>query len=251
MKPIFFRYFLLFTISISSVNCGVALTPRLTAKIPSEAETEVFRLNLIYGELRMLCGINVGVMNFANRLIGTQIGIINSAENASGLQIGFANNAGSKYGALKIGIFNFNFFLDSGKPLLHPGSDMKIETQVAKNASVSIGAANILSGRLNFGIFNWGEGLHVGLVNMNEGSSVSLGIVNIGTNLEISPKEKRAISFGIFNSGTHKEEFQIGIINYCPNNTIPILILANYCSQSESEIPDSTPKNEIKTESSK
>nr|WP_156781815.1 hypothetical protein [Leptospira tipperaryensis] len=208
----------------------------------------MFRLNLIYGELRTLYGINVGVKNFANRLIGTQIGIINSAENASGLQIGFANNAGSEHGTLKIGIFNFNFFLDSGRSHPRPCSDVEIETQVAKNASVSIGAANILSGRFNFGIFNWGEGLNVGLVNMNEGSSVSLGIVNIGTNLEVSPKEKRAISFGIFNSGTHKEEFQIGIINYCPNNTIPILILANYCSQSESETPASTAATEIKTE---
>ncbi|WP_428841795.1 LA_2272/LA_2273 family lipoprotein [Leptospira santarosai] len=33
-------------------NCGVALTPRLTATIPPEAKTEAFRLNLLYGEVR-------------------------------------------------------------------------------------------------------------------------------------------------------------------------------------------------------
>ncbi|WP_428977221.1 LA_2272 family surface repeat-containing protein [Leptospira borgpetersenii] len=38
------------------------------------------------------------------------------------------------------------------------------------------------------------------------------------------------VNIGIVNiSETHQKQFQIGIINYCPNNTIPIMIVANYC----------------------
>ncbi|EMJ93653.1 hypothetical protein LEP1GSC194_1741 [Leptospira alstonii serovar Sichuan str. 79601] len=187
-----------------------------------------------------------------HHLIGAQIGIINGADDATGAQIGIVNNSNPTYGALKIGLFNFNFSLDRGMPRPGPyeGYDQEQENKSRdrKNFGLSIGAANVMSGRFNLGLFNWGEGLNVGLINLNEGSSVSLGIVNIGTNLEVSPKEKRAISFGIFNAGSHKEEFQIGIVNYCPNNTIPIMIIANYCSKPKPETPSSTPKTEQKTE---
>ncbi|EMO78062.1 hypothetical protein LEP1GSC127_3591 [Leptospira kirschneri str. 200801925] len=72
--------------------------------------------------------------------------------------------------------------------------------------------------------------------------------MNIGTSLEVSSKEKRAISLGFFNSGSDKEEFQIGIINYCPNNTIPIMLVANYCSSSS---PQQEQKTETQPESTK
>ncbi|WP_409254638.1 LA_2272 family surface repeat-containing protein [Leptospira borgpetersenii] len=54
---------------------------------------------------------------------------------------------------------------------------------------------------------------------------------------------------GIVNiSETHQKQFQIGIINYCPNNTFPIMIMANYCSKPKSETPFSTPKTGLETE---
>ncbi|WP_155717925.1 LA_2272/LA_2273 family lipoprotein [Leptospira noguchii] len=224
-------------------NCGFALTPKGTITIPRKTDIEVLRLNLLYGETYNVFGLNLGLFNFIrDNLIGVQIGIVNEAENASGLQIGLLNNSNPTYGALKVGFLNTNFFLDRGMP--HPfHEDEKVKNQAVKDLALSIGAVNMMSGRFNLGLFNWGEGLNVGLVNMNEGNSLNLGIVNIGTTLELSPKEKQAISFGIFNSGSHKEEFQIGIINYCPNNTIPIMIVANYCSS-----PSSKPQPEQKTE---
>ncbi|WP_050554156.1 LA_2272 family surface repeat-containing protein, partial [Leptospira borgpetersenii] len=46
--------------------------------------------------------------------------------------------------------------------------------------------------------------------NFQEGLSFSIGAINIGSSRSIG--------------------LQIGIINYCPNNTIPIMIMANYCT---------------------
>ncbi|EKO32080.1 hypothetical protein LEP1GSC163_0492 [Leptospira santarosai str. CBC379] len=57
---------------------------------------------------------------------------------------------------------------------------------------------------------------------------MNVGIVNTHANpYLLGPKDDElTISFGIFNSGTHTEEIQIGIVNYCPNNTIPVMIIA-------------------------
>ncbi|MBM9501549.1 hypothetical protein JWG44_14950 [Leptospira sp. 201903071] len=229
-------------------NCGIALTPRLTAKIPPKTGTEVFRLNLLSGEVSHLYGINLGGLNSVDHLIGTQIGIVNVAENSIGIQAGLLNNSNPTYGTLKIGLFNFNFFLDRGMPRPGPYEDYDQEQEQEqenknrdqKNFGLSIGVANVMSGKFNFGLFNWAEGLNVGFVNLNEGSSVNLGIVNIGSNAEVPPEKKRAISFGIFNLGSKKEEFQIGIVNYCPNKTIPIMIIANYCSKPVTAVEEKT-----------
>ncbi|EKP15464.1 LA_2272 family surface repeat-containing protein [Leptospira borgpetersenii] len=40
-----------------------------------------------------------------------------------------------------------------------------------------------------------------------------------------------SFSIGAINIGSSRSiGLQIGIINYCPNNTIPIMIMANYCT---------------------
>ncbi|WP_441006939.1 LA_2272/LA_2273 family lipoprotein [Leptospira santarosai] len=44
-------------------NCGVALTSETYVKVPPKTETEVFRLNLLYGEVDNLYGFNVGLYN--------------------------------------------------------------------------------------------------------------------------------------------------------------------------------------------
>ncbi|EKO14809.1 LA_2272/LA_2273 family lipoprotein [Leptospira kirschneri] len=247
MIPIYKHCFFVFFV----FNCGFALTPKANITIPLKTNTEVLRLNLLYGESHNnVYGLNLGLFNFIrNDLIGVQIGIVNETENAAGLQIGLLNNSDPTYGVLKVGFLNTNFFLDRGMPRPNPFyEDQEIKNQNVKGLAISIGAANVMSGRFNLGLFNWAEGLNIGLINMNEGSSFNLGIVNIGTSLEVSPKEKRAISLGIFNSGSDKEEFQIGIINYCPNNTIPIMLVANYCS---SPSPQPEQKTETQPESTK
>ncbi len=76
----FYRIVFLFCCIFAS-NCGIALTPRLTATIPPEAKTEAFRLNLLYGATPSLYGANLGLMNFVGHLIGAQIGIVNYCPN--------------------------------------------------------------------------------------------------------------------------------------------------------------------------
>ncbi|WP_407936688.1 LA_2272/LA_2273 family lipoprotein [Leptospira santarosai] len=212
-------------------NCGVALTSETYVKVPPKTETEVFRLNLLYGEAHSLYGANLGLMNLVNRLIGVQIGIVNVAENSSGVQVGLINNSRPMYAALKIGLFNFNFFLDrgmSGQPP-YEGYKEKNEDQTGKGGA-SIGILNFFSGKFNVGFFNVGEGFNLGLVNWTARDTLNVGIVNIHADkILINPKyDALTVSFGIFNSGKYTKELQIGIVNYCPNNTIPVMIIANY-----------------------
>ncbi|WP_016756411.1 LA_2272/LA_2273 family lipoprotein [Leptospira santarosai] len=246
----FYRIVFLFCCIFAS-NCGIALTPRLTATIPHEAKTEVFRLNLLYGATPSLYGANLGLMNFVGHLIGAQIGIVNVAENAIGVQMGLINNSRPMYAALKIGLFNFNFFLDrgmSGRPP-YEGYKEKNEDQTGKGGA-SIGILNFFSGKFNVGFFNVGEGFNLGLVNWTARDALNVGIVNIHADkILINPKyDALTVSFGIFNSGKYTKELQIGIVNYCPNNTIPVMILANYCSEPKSK---SSPSQELDANDSK
>ncbi|EKR17971.1 hypothetical protein LEP1GSC019_3160 [Leptospira interrogans serovar Pyrogenes str. 2006006960] len=48
------------------LNCRVALTSEKTIKIPPKTQTEVFRLNLIHGNVENLYGLNVGIFNSVN-----------------------------------------------------------------------------------------------------------------------------------------------------------------------------------------
>ncbi|WP_246838599.1 LA_2272/LA_2273 family lipoprotein [Leptospira stimsonii] len=189
-------------------NCGVALTPRLTAKIPKDTSTELVRINLISGEAGNIYGLNLGLANIVQHdLIGAQIGIINGATSASGIQVGLVNNATPAYGLLKIGVLNLNFFLDSGRSPVEKtlkSSDRRIKG----DTGLSIGIANVASGRMNIGLFNYGYGWNIGAINWNgEGSAVSLGVINLG----------------------EKENFQIGILNFCKEGPLPFMIVLNYC----------------------
>lgn len=200
-------------------GCGLALTTQKTIKLPPQTKTEIIRINLIYGETNRIYGLNLGLANLVqNELIGAQLGILNGAEEGTGIQIGAINNSKSSFLLLKIGILNLNFFLDSGRP--HPGDTSEsIKRRVKGDFALSIGAANLASGTVNLGLFNYGYGFNVGLVNWNgEDSAVSIGVVNIG----------------------EKENFQIGILNFCKEGLIPFMIVLNYCRPRSSQTENSS-----------
>ncbi|EMY12146.1 hypothetical protein LEP1GSC043_3134 [Leptospira weilii str. Ecochallenge] len=97
MKQTFKPSFLLLSFCWIFHGCGVALTPKLTAKLPPETETEVFRLDIFHGEVKNLYGLNIGIKNYTNRLIGAQIGIVNVAKNSIGVQVGIVNLSNKKH----------------------------------------------------------------------------------------------------------------------------------------------------------
>ncbi|WP_232422625.1 LA_2272/LA_2273 family lipoprotein [Leptospira santarosai] len=172
----------------------------MTAKIPPETETEVFRLNLLYGEVDNLYGFNVGLYNHIDEMIGAQIGILNTVHDPIGIQIGAINGVIAVHDiqtGLKIGFFNFGFILESNNPVDYLPKYRKI--------SASVGLVNMMNGKLKLGLFNMGNGINLGIVNLHSDDrwTVSIGAVNIGK------------------YGNH---LQIGIVNYCPNNTIPVMI---------------------------
>ncbi len=189
-------------------DCGLALTTEATLKLPPQTKTEILRVNLLYGETNRMYGINLGIVNsITERLIGAQLGIVNGAEEGTGIQIGAINNAKPSFVLLKIGIFNLNFFLDSGRPLPEDTQE-SIERRIKGDLALSIGVANLASGRVNVGLFNYGYGLNAGMVNWNAGySGISIGAVNIG----------------------EKENFQIGILNFCKEGLLPFMVVVNYC----------------------
>ncbi|EMO33310.1 hypothetical protein [Leptospira santarosai] len=63
-----------------------------------------------------------------------------------------------------------------------------------------------MSGKLKLGLFNMGNDINLGIVNLHSDIkwTISIGAVNIGD----------------------EGNLQIGIVNYCPNNTIPVMIIA-------------------------
>ncbi|EMF81474.1 hypothetical protein LEP1GSC188_4936 [Leptospira weilii serovar Topaz str. LT2116] len=217
MKEFVFYTLFPFIVPISLFDCGVALTPKLTAKLPPETETEVFRLNLPYGKVKNLYGLNAGIRNYANRLIGAQIGIVNVAENSIGVQAGIVNlshkktygwqfaiiNMAEKNGLFKIqtgianlligtqkdsaglqvGIFNLgtNMFPDIELNKRRGGFYLTIGVGNYETSGLMIGAINRSSKGMNVGVINRKtEGFNLGIVNFQEGSSFSIGAINIG-----------------------------------------------------------------------
>ncbi|TGL76223.1 LA_2272/LA_2273 family lipoprotein [Leptospira yasudae] len=214
MIRIFIHSVFLILFSLINLDCGIALTTRATLKLPPQTKTEILRVNVIYGETDRMYGLNLGLANFVQKdLIGIQLGIVNGAEEGTGIQIGAINNSKPSFALLKIGIFNLNFFLDSGRP--QPGDTPgSRDHRVKGDLSLSVGVANLASGKVNVGLFNYGYGFNTGLINWNgEGSAVSIGAVNIG----------------------ETENFQIGILNFCKEGPIPFMIVANYCRSAPTE----------------
>ncbi|EMO55576.1 LA_2272/LA_2273 family lipoprotein [Leptospira noguchii] len=228
-------------------NCGIALTPERMIKIPPKTQTEVFRLNLLHGKVENLYGLNVGIFNIVNNgMIGAQVGIVNlSGKKTYGWQIAIINMA-EKNGLFKIqtgianlligtqkdsaglqvGIFNLgtNMFPDIKLNERRGGFYLTIGVGNYETNGLMIGAINLSSKGMNIGAINKNtEGFNLGIVNLQEGPAFSIGAINIGSSRDVG--------------------FQIGIINYCPNNTIPIMLVANYCSS-----PSSKPQPEQKTE---
>ncbi|MGQ2872381.1 LA_2272/LA_2273 family lipoprotein [Leptospira santarosai] len=65
-------------------SCGVALTPKITAnKVirdypDSYTKIEIFRLNLLSGEVHTLYGLNLGLVNkVLDKMHGIELGLIN------------------------------------------------------------------------------------------------------------------------------------------------------------------------------
>ncbi|AXR69002.1 LA_2272/LA_2273 family lipoprotein [Leptospira mayottensis] len=213
MKKFALYVLFLFVVSILFFDCGVALTPKTTVKIPPKTNIEVFRLNIFHGEVENLYGLNLGIVNIIKgHMIGTQIGLLNSAESESrkknlSLQIGILNNSDNNYYGVKFGIFNVEIFR-LGDPM--PGSELEKERK-------KIGAV------LSIGLFNTMGGFNIGI--LNSGSVFNLGIVNFG---------ETGFNVGIVNFGEEKQ-FQIGVLNFCKNGPVPIMIVVNYCRTTPSE----------------
>ncbi|EMK09592.1 hypothetical protein LEP1GSC066_2639, partial [Leptospira sp. serovar Kenya str. Sh9] len=209
-------------------------------------------LNLLHGDTKNLYGLNVGIFNFVYyNMIGAQVGIVNSSSNKTSgwqfaiinmaeknglfkIQTGIANllsgtqkdSAGLQVGILNLGT---NLFPDIELNKRRGGFYLTIGVGNYETNGLTIGAINLSSKGMNVGIFNRDtEGFNLGITNFQEGLSFSIGAINIGSSKSIG--------------------LQIGIINYCPNNTFPIMIMANYCSKPKSETPFSTPKTGLKTE---
>ncbi|WP_196219395.1 LA_2272/LA_2273 family lipoprotein [Leptospira santarosai] len=193
-------------------DCGISVTERARLKIPSETETEVFRLNLFYGEVETLAELNVGIVNIVNEgMIGGQVGIVNVSKyhlykNTYGAQVAIVNisykdGAGIQTGIINVMIGNSNF-LQAG--IVNIG---------AGGFNLSIGAFNLSSRGVNIGILNDNSlGFNVGLINSGNGL-LSVGAINIGKD----------------------GSFQVGILNFCKKGPIPIMIIVNYCSEPESK----------------
>lgn len=197
------------------LNCGVALTPKATIKLPPETETEIFRFNLLYGEAKKVYGLNAGIINNTDKLIGTQVGIVNMSNNSIGIQIGIINGNHDVHAGLKIGLLNFGYTLESAI------AGFSLSEEYKSRFGISIGAANFESGKIKIGFLNIGVGFTIGLVNLLE----------IRRDELVWGKEKFAFGVGIVNVSSNYPGFQVGILNFCSEGPFPIMIVVNYCSK--------------------
>ncbi|MCL8312370.1 hypothetical protein M9Y90_17105 [Leptospira interrogans] len=202
-------------------HCAFALTPKTTLEIFPNTNSEFFRFNLIYGEVQNLYGLNIGTVNeIKGRMIGAQVGIFNkSTGQTTGLQLAVINVSGEKLLGIQVGLVNYiegaSVGLQAGIVNLGKDRSSGVELTIGlvnyKTGGIMIGAINLSSKGINVAVINKNtEGFNLGIINLQEGSAFSIGAVNIGSSRDVG--------------------FQIGIINYCPNNTIPIMLVANYCS---------------------
>ncbi|AOP34212.1 hypothetical protein A0128_10350 [Leptospira tipperaryensis] len=213
-------------------NCGLALTPRITTKIPPKTETEVFRLNLIYGEVKTLAGINVGLLNeVQENLYGAQLGIVNFSEGKTyGFQVAIVNAAKNKGFGIQAGIVNSTNGDSKGiqAGIINLGGDkqgydLTIGVGNYKTSGLMIGVTNLSSQGINLGALNENsQGFNLGVLNI-QGSGVNVGIFNGGSGVHI----------GLFNSAGEDEAepptMQFGLLNFCGKGRFPVMIGFNYC----------------------
>ncbi|WP_243394766.1 LA_2272/LA_2273 family lipoprotein [Leptospira adleri] len=201
-----------------NLNCGIGglRGEKSFVRTPAKTETELVRVNLLYGEVKNLYGVNIGVINAVkDRLIGVQVGGVNFSDGKTyGAQLslyneakngGFTVQAGginkieeTGAGGLQVGLYNKavngGYFITAG--IYNKGS-----------SGATIGLINNEGLGINVGGFNYGYGLNLGLV--NSGKGLSIGAINIGED----------------------GNFQIGVLNFCSEGPFPIMIGINYCSK--------------------
>ncbi|EMO58039.1 putative lipoprotein [Leptospira santarosai str. CBC1416] len=242
------RKLLLFSLSIFCTfvfGCGVALTPRLTAKIPPKTETEVFRLNLFDGEVKNLYGVNIGLLNrVLENLIGLQVGGANVADGKTSVQvggrtvrenkevyvaqIGGVNIADGNVYAAQVGFLNKS----AGGFTIQTGAANMVESENNNtNGGLQLGIYNeVTEGNLGNRISDEGYYVTAGVYN-NGGGGVKIGVLNNGGKggvkigvLNISPS---GLSIGAINVG-ERDNFLIGILNFC-DGFPTVMIGFNYC----------------------
>lgn len=256
-------FFILCEISLS--NCGLALTPQITTTIPpqnKETKIEIIRLNILYGELMNLIGINVGIVNTVeNRMIGAQAGIVNlSNKDSYGAQVSLYNSSqnqmistqivianssqGSTYGAqialvntakdkragIQAGLINYSEGQSNGLQtgIVNVGSqksgfDITVGAGNFQTKGMMIGGLNLYSEGVNVGIMNeQGNGFNLGALNI-QGKGINVGILNGGSRIHI----------GLINAAgeedTNEPTLEFGLLNFCGKGILPVMILFNYC----------------------
>ncbi|MDI7202829.1 LA_2272/LA_2273 family lipoprotein [Leptospira santarosai] len=244
MNRLFLCYALLFTLCVSIFDCGVALTPRLTAKIPPKTETEVFRVNLFDGEVKNLYGVNIGLLNrVLENLIGLQVGGANVADGKTSVQvggravrenkevyvaqIGGVNIADGNVYAAQVGFLNKS----AGGFTIQTGAANMVEIENKTNGGLQLGIYNeVTEGNLGSRISDNGYYVTAGVYN-NGGGGVKIGVLNNGGKggvkigvLNISPS---GFSIGAINVG-ESDNFLIGILNFC-DGFPTVMIGFNYC----------------------
>src|SRR5690348_2646509 len=87
----------LISLLIFSLNCGVGglRGEKSFVRAPAKTETELVRVNLLYGEVNKLYGVNLGVINTVkDRLVGVQVGGVNFSDGKTyGAQLSLYNEA--------------------------------------------------------------------------------------------------------------------------------------------------------------
>ncbi|WP_061235827.1 LA_2272/LA_2273 family lipoprotein [Leptospira weilii] len=223
-------------------NCGLGGYNGEIIKVPFNTKTEVIRVNLVYGEVHNLYGLNIGLINSVyNRLIGAQVGIINSSKNKTGgTQIGLINHADE---GIIIQIGGANGFQGYDGAALQIGLYNTKNDRDNKGLSLSIGGwnQNTIGGATGFVNQNT-IGLNLGIFNF-ESKGFNLGFIN---------DHSKGLSIGIVNTGEDRD-FLIGIFNFCTEGPFPIMIVLNYCSKPAETKVDAniTPGTEQKKDSSK
>ncbi|MBM9575681.1 hypothetical protein JWG45_00810 [Leptospira sp. 201903070] len=228
-----FIIFSLSALSVFTLNCGVGglRGEKSFVRAPAKTETEVVRVNLLYGEVNKLYGVNLGVINTVkDRLIGVQVGGVNFSD-------------GKTYGA-QFSLYNE---AKNGGFTVQAGGVNKVEET---GAGIQVGLYNKASNGgvyLTAGLYNKGSsGATIGLIN-NEGLGINVGGFNSGYGLNVGLiNSGKGLSIGAINMG-EDGNFQIGVLNFCSEGPFPIMIIANYCSKPSSETPASTPATDSKT----
>ncbi|EMO15106.1 hypothetical protein LEP1GSC165_1234 [Leptospira santarosai str. CBC523] len=227
-------------------DCGISVTERARLKIPSETETEVFRLNLFDGEVKNLYGVNIGLLNrVLENLIGLQVGGANVADGKTSVQvggrtvrenkevyvaqIGGVNIADGNVYAAQVGFLNKS----AGGFTIQTGAANMVEIENNNtNGGLQLGIYNeVTEGNLGNRISDEGYYVTAGVYN-NGGGGVKIGVLNNGGKggvkigvLNISPS---GFSIGAINVG-ERDNFLIGILNFCEFGFPTVMIGFNYC----------------------